>query len=70
MVNLLAANVESDFRRGIVAIWHDESHLNNWASKNSFNSLDPSYCFAEEFLHLRDLDAKILAVKKPNKSEK
>jgi hypothetical protein len=69
MVNVLAETVESDSRNGIVAVWHDESHLNKWASTNPFNSLDPSYCFAEEFHHLRELEAKIVAVKKPSRRD-
>lgn len=64
-VNELASQVEKDRReKGIVAIWHDESHLNSWITKNKVEILDPSWCFSSEYPFLRKLHPKVFAVTK------
>jgi hypothetical protein len=64
-VTELASQVEKDRRdKEIVAIWHDESHLNSWITKNRVEILDPSWCFSPEFPFLRKLVPKVLAVSK------
>jgi histo-blood group ABO system transferase len=48
MAETIAANVDEDARRGITAIWHDESHLNFYVQNNPPTKiLDPSYCYPE-----------------------
>ena len=64
LIQTLKDAVEVDLANGIVAKWHDESHLNRWAASNSFNLLDPSFCFVKEYRHLSSLEAKIVAVTK------
>lgn len=67
LCTLLKENVIIDNRNGIVAQWHDESHLNKWASINKYNCLPPSFCYSNDFKHLSALTPIIEAVTK-NKS--
>jgi hypothetical protein len=60
----LAERIEDDLSRGLVAVWHDESHLNWWATQNSHNTGSPAYCFSPAFPALRKLQPKIEAVDK------
>ena len=57
-------NVSKDLNNNVMAIWHDESHLNKWATANAFRTHSPSYCFAEGFGNLDRLPKKIIAVTK------
>lgn len=60
----LSDRVNRDLEQGIIANWHDESHLNWWATHNSFNAKTPEYCFSDSFPALAKLSPKILAVDK------
>lgn len=60
----LAERVNADSRRGIVARFHDESHLNWYAAKRQCQYLDSSYCFVEGSPNLKDLAPVIIAVEK------
>lgn len=68
MVRRLANQTRSDRDKNVMAEWHDESHLNRWASENSFQLLDPSYCYAEPFSDNAGLTKIILAVDKGENS--
>jgi predicted unusual protein kinase regulating ubiquinone biosynthesis (AarF/ABC1/UbiB family) len=39
--------LQKDLDKGIIAMWHDESHLNNYFSKNIPKSLDSGYIYPE-----------------------
>jgi len=39
--------VEADKKAGIMALWHDESHLNRYILDHPHKLLDPGYCFPE-----------------------
>jgi hypothetical protein len=64
LMSQLAEAVEIDRDNSVMAVWHDESHLNHWASKNEFLMLSPEYCFVREYKHLKNLKPKVLAVTK------
>lgn len=42
------ANIDIDTSRNIVAVWHDESHMNKYMFRHPpTNVLNPSYCYPE-----------------------
>jgi len=47
LIYLLASNIEKDLEKGIIAIWHDESHLNRYLVDKPTKVLNPSYGYAE-----------------------
>lgn len=51
MITTLKNNTEKDFINGIVAKWHDESHLNRFciSNINNFEILSPSYAYPENW---------------------
>lgn len=66
LVSLLAERVRVDLDEGTIAIWHDESHLNWYASHYEHTLLDSGYCFALGWDQLADLEPLIIAVDKGN----
>ncbi len=64
MINELADRTRRDLQRGVVAIWHDESHLNWFASTHAHELLDSEKCYAEGHPNLEDLYPEIIAVAK------
>lgn len=42
--------ISRDEKKGVIAVWHDESHWNNYLAYNpGFKTLDPSYCYPESW---------------------
>ena len=64
LAKVLDENVKMDELNEILAIWHDESHLNHWASKNSYTQLTPEFCFAGSYPQLKSITPLITAVDK------
>ena len=67
MAEVIAERVNKDFEKGVIALWHDESHMNRYLIDNPPTlSLTPSYCFAEEQIRNPDYPhtPKIIALKK------
>ena len=67
MAETIAYRVNDDLTRGVIALWHDESHKNRYLIDNPPTlSLTPSYCFAEEQMQNPDYpyEAKIIALRK------
>jgi len=64
MVSDLHSSVSQDEVTGVMATWHDESHLNKWAVSNAHSTLSPSYCYDPSYPHLRSLGEIIRAVDK------
>ena len=50
MCEELNRRIDEDEKNGIIAIWHDESHINRYCyeQKNS-KILNPSYCYPEDW---------------------
>jgi len=61
---ILMDNINEDFNKGIIAIWHDESHWNHYLinNPNSYKELDSSYCYPESWN--LSLDKRIIALDK------
>lgn len=63
MCQILSTNINKDYSNGIIAIWHDESHLNRYFIDNPPTKiLSPSYCYGE---HMQiPFEKKIIAITK------
>lgn len=64
MIQELANRTRKDLDRGVIATWHDESHLNWFASTHPHRLLDSEKCYASGYKNLRDLRPEIIAVDK------
>jgi hypothetical protein len=64
LIENLSDNVDKDMENLVMARWHDESHLNWWATNFVFESLAPTICFDPRYPQLRDLPEYIRAVDK------
>jgi len=67
MSKVIADRVNKDLENGVIALWHDESHMNRYLIDNPPTlSLTPSYCFAEEQMKNPQYpyEPKIIALKK------
>lgn len=64
MVGVLAENTDSDLNSGLIAKWHDESHLNWYASSKDVTILDPTYSGYAEYPWLNRFQSKIGTVNK------
>jgi histo-blood group ABO system transferase len=50
MLDVNIAHIEEDLRRGIIAVWHDESHWNRYCVDHPPTLvLSPSYCYPESW---------------------
>lgn len=48
MAKAIRYNIDEDHKNGIVAVWHDESHMNRYMCDNPPDKiLAPSYCYPE-----------------------
>jgi len=63
MCGILSKNINEDLKNGIIAKWHDESHMNRWRIDNPPTKiLDCGYCYQESLF--RPHKPKILALDK------
>lgn len=74
MARTIRQNVDIDARNNVIALWHDESHLNKYLMDNPpAKVLSPSYCYPsndrrEWFIERwggRDYERKIVCIDKP-----
>lgn len=45
----LSENINEDLKKNIIAVWHDESHLNKYIIDKNIKILDPSYGYPEDW---------------------
>lgn len=63
MIATLSENIQTDLSHGVIAVWHDESHLNRFFIDHEPTIiLSPSYCYPESW-HL-DYPKRLLALDK------
>ena len=66
MCDILNSNIDKDLEKGIIALWHDESHMNRYFIDNPpVVVLDFGYCYPECFD--RNCNKKIIALNKDHK---
>lgn len=63
---ILSKNIQTDFENGIIAIWHDESHMNRYFIDNTPTVILPSEYCCPETLNLPN--KKLLALIKNHSS--
>ena len=68
MMIKLVQGVTDDIERNYIARWHDESHLNKWATENSHETDNPELCFDETYPQVSHLNPLIIAVRKNEKT--
>ena len=50
LIKTLNKNINSDIENGIIARWHDESHINRYILDNTcYKLLSPAYCYPENW---------------------
>jgi len=63
MSKILSTNIDKDYLNGIIAIWHDESHINRYLIDNKPTKiLTPSYCYVESMC--LPFEKKLVALEK------
>jgi hypothetical protein len=65
LLNGLAKQVNEDLEKGVIADWHDESHINKWSTENVHASENPELCYDGTYPQLKRLKPIIIAVRKP-----
>jgi hypothetical protein len=64
MCEKLAFNINRDLEKNYTAIWHDESHLNNYAAFNAVEKLSPEFSGVPSYKNLRKLEFLIVSEEK------
>ena len=49
LINALRGAIDEDEASGVLALWHDESHLNKYILTHSHKLLSPAYCYPEDW---------------------
>ena len=62
MAKTLKDNIDADYRNGIVARWHDESHINHYIIDKDIKILSPAYLYPEG--KILPFEARILILDK------
>lgn len=68
LIDELQNRINDDLKDGVIAIWHDESHLNKFFAENKerVHTLNSSYAYPEDFTSACDFEQKIVHLSKNN----
>jgi hypothetical protein len=68
LIEELDRRIDEDHNKGIIAVWHDESHLNKFYAENSddVNTISPSFAYPELFANQCTFEPKIVHLAKDN----
>jgi hypothetical protein len=68
LVNELDRRIDEDHEKNIIAVWHDESHLNKFYAENSedVHLVSPSFAYPEVFSGQCTFEPKIVHLAKDN----
>lgn len=62
MIDSLREAIDTDEKNGVMAVWHDESHINKYILGHPYKLLSPAYCSPEDFY--LPFDEKIIVLNK------
>ena len=48
LAKTLSQNIDTDYKKGIIALWHDESHINRYIIGKNVKILPPSYLYKQD----------------------
>lgn len=67
MAETLKNNIEDDLSRNVMALWHDESHINNFLYYNTPTYIfEPPFASAENYTYTDNIRSKVLFLDKGN----
>jgi len=68
MIDDLENRINVDLEKNVIAVWHDESHINKYfiEHQNQVNTLGPEYAYPEVFAGYCEFDPKIVHLAKDN----
>jgi hypothetical protein len=68
LIDELSNRVDKDLENNVIAVWHDESHLNKFfiERKESVHTLGPEFAYPEVFSEYCNFSKKIVHLSKDN----